>query len=184
MFILQMRKLRSERLHPSHGWKVVLFLALSPEFLLLCHIAFIARMCQVVICRKEVPECGAKMRQKHPHERPGNKTWHTVMSGPPSLFPGTPLNIPVFTGGRQFSVWTVWCVRRLQLVWPQRGCMGVEKKNERLWEGSKPQLADVTVSPAAGPIHAPPWFQKSFPLRTLMAPTAPRLKNFMEMWKF
>lgn len=59
--------------------------------------------------------------------------------------------------------------------------MGMEKKNGQLWEDFKPQLADTTVSPTAGPIHAPPWLQKSFPLRTPIVPTAPRLKNFMEM---
>ena len=57
----------------------------------------------------------------------------------------------------------------------------MEKKNGRLWEGFKLQLADATVSPTAGPIYAPPWLQKSFPLRTLIVPTSPRLKNLMEM---
>lgn len=37
-------------------------LALDPVLFLLCHIDFIARMCQVVIYRKEGPECGTNMR--------------------------------------------------------------------------------------------------------------------------
>lgn len=180
-----------ERLPPSHGWKVVSCFRLwvQSSFSRIT-LPFTARMHQAVICRKEVPECGTKMGQKQPCERPGNKPatqWWVAPHPaplPPSLFPGTPsTHYSIHRRQAVLSLDSVVC-RRLELVWPQRGYMGVEKKNGGCGKVSNRSLLDATVSPTAGRIYAPPWLQKSFPLRTLIVPTASRLKNFMEMWKF